>query len=315
MSTDQSYQPYDSPPQAEGSSRSSGKCLIWGCLIGLLMVILLIALVLGGTYWFYQRQITRFTDEKPMEIPVVDVTEEEVEEVKERITRFKQTVEPPSDGDPATVDEASTDTTADSAAAGDGDEDTESDAEPVEASPTELVLTARDINALIAGEPELRGRAYVDIEDGQISGKVSFPTDFVPGGGGRFFNADANFEVSMHDGILIVRLVDARVNGERLPESVRQAFASENLAKDAYKDPKNAEMLRQFESIDVVDDTIVLKLRSPEERSNENGDEATDQTLAEPTGEQETSRSELAETMEPAETAGVDEPASLEPAR
>ncbi len=36
----------------------------------------------------------------------------------------------------------------------------------------------------------------------------------------------------------------------------------QNLAKDAYKDPKNAEMLRKIESLEIKDGKIILKVRA-----------------------------------------------------
>jgi len=273
MSTEQPYEPYVGAQPQQTSDRGSSKCLIWGCLFALLLVIVLIVLVLGGTYWVYQGQVKRFTDEKPIEIPVVEVSEEELEEVKKRIFTFKQTVEPRVD-DGSVTDEKTTTGNTEQIPEGnalDQDDIDESASTDTPPAPTELRLTAREINALIAAEPDLRGRVYVDIKDGRITGKVSFPTDFLPAADGRYFNADADFDVFMRNGILIVQMVDARVNGEQIPETVRQALASENLAKEFSQDPQQAEILRQFESIEVVDDMIVLKLRSNqvEEKTDE----------------------------------------------
>ena len=36
----------------------------------------------------------------------------------------------------------------------------------------------------------------------------------------------------------------------------------QNLAKDAYKDPKNAEMIRKLESLEIKDGKIILKVRA-----------------------------------------------------
>ncbi|MEM6979208.1 MAG: hypothetical protein AAF539_06025, partial [Planctomycetota bacterium] len=128
---------------------------------------------------------------------------------------------------------------------------------------TELVLTSDELNALIAGNEQLRGRVFVDIVDGEITGKVSIPTDMLPGGKGRFFNADGRFDVSMQDGVLVVRLVGGSVKGEPIPEPIMEAFAQENLAKELYKNEQNARVLRKFESIEVGEDSILLKLREP----------------------------------------------------
>ena len=41
----------------------------------------------------------------------------------------------------------------------------------------------------------------------------------------------------------------------------------QNLAKDAYKDPKNAEMIRKLESLEVKDGKIILRVRAKASRS------------------------------------------------
>ena len=147
--------------------------------------------------------------------------------------------------------------------------------DPVELDPVqELALTAEEINALIATEEKMRGRVHVSIEDGELTGEISIPTDGFPGGSGRFLNASAAFEVSMDDGILFVRINRAVVKGEPVPESIMEGLRQQNLAKDVYKDEANAEMLRKFESIRVEGDKLILKLRDPE--AGDDGENASD---------------------------------------
>jgi len=97
--------------------------------------------------------------------------------------------------------------------------------------PTELILTAEQINALIQSNETFADRAYVEIEDGRIQAKVTIPTDQIPGGAGRHFNADAD--------------------------------------KELYDDANTAKMLHRFESIEVVDDTIRMRLKPTEKADKE----------------------------------------------
>ena len=99
------------------------------------------------------------------------------------------------------------------------------------------------------------------IADGNIQANISIPADQVPGGAGRFFNADAAVEVSMEDGVLIVKVVDAKIKGEPLPEAFMKGLAGENLAKEIYDDPDAAKILNHFDSIEVIDDAIHLRLK------------------------------------------------------
>lgn len=250
------------PPQKSGLG-----CWFWGCL-GTLVFALLAMIGLGfGTYWFLTNQVAKYTDAQPAEIPVVELEEQEFEELQARIEAFTSQVKAEQTQEAKSA-EASEEVNAEKAitakAETDGDSSevvAESAAEPTAEPMQELVLTAEEINALIAAEEQLRGRVFVRIEGGRVFGEVSIPTDMVPGGGGRFFNADAEFDVTMQDGILEVRLTNASVKGERIPDAVLEGLSQENLAEDAYQDRENAEILRKFESIEVVDDSIVLKLK------------------------------------------------------
>ena len=183
-------------------------------------------------YWWFKGQVNRYTAEAPADLPIVELPEDEVKAIQERIDSFKETVE-----------------------AGD--------------TPDDLELTSDELNALISTNDEMRGKAYVKIEDGLVTGDVSIPTDAIPGGKGRYFNASATFDVSLENGVLIVTLADATVKGEPLPPQFIDGMKKENLAKEAYKDPEVAKLLRQFDSIAVEGDKIVLKPRVEEKAAND----------------------------------------------
>ena len=129
-------------------------------------------------------------------------------------------------------------------------------------SSNDLVLTADEINALINSQPQLKGRLFVTIKDGRIAGDVSIPTDFLPGGKGRFFNASGTFDVTLENGVLIVTLASATVQGNPVPAEFIEQMRGENLARDAYNDPEVADTLRKFESLTIVDDKIILTPRA-----------------------------------------------------
>lgn len=135
----------------------------------------------------------------------------------------------------------------------------------------DLVLTADEINALINNEEELHGKVFIKINDGQVTGDVSIPVK------DRFLNGSATFNVSLESGVLIVTLAAAEVKGEPVPEKFLDVFSKENLAKDLYKDPKNAEMMRRFERIVIEDDTIVLKLKRDESAEEEGAETSAEE--------------------------------------
>ena len=60
----------------------------------------------------------------------------------------------------------------------------------------------------------------------------------------------------------MVMLESIEVNGKKPPDEMLAPLRQENLAKDAYKNPKNAEMIRKLESLEVKDGKIILKVRA-----------------------------------------------------
>ncbi|MFV2067843.1 MAG: hypothetical protein ACC645_12785 [Pirellulales bacterium] len=219
-------EPYKAETHEAAPEKKSGHCCLYGCLFSL--VFLLMLAVCGGFagYWFFQGQVAKYTSDKPAEMPVIEYSEEELAAIESRVETFKEA-----------IDKGET--------------------------PEDLVLTAEELNALISKEDGLRGKVYVTIQEGQVSGEVSIPADFVPGGKGRYFNATATFNVSLDHGVLIVTLADASVKGKRVPQAFIDGMAGENLAKDIYKDPEMAETFRRFDRLTIEDDKIVLKSASP----------------------------------------------------
>lgn len=244
-------------PGAAGANKGPWGCILWGCL-GVAAFSIFGMLLTGFLTWrFLTGQVEKYTDLEAAEIPVVEYDDEALEELSQRLERFQTQVRGPDDESPELEADLADNT------------ETNVPDEPAEQMPPpepiqELRLSAEEINALIGDNEQLRGKVFVRIEGGQLSGQVSIPTDMIPGGKGRYFNADADFSVSMENGILVIRLTGARVKGEPIPDEFMEGFSQQNLAKDAYNDAENAEILRKIESIQVVDDSILLKLRPVE---------------------------------------------------
>lgn len=182
-------------------------------------------------YRLVQQQINKYTASAPRDLPSVEVTAEEATAIKNRVESFKKAID-----------------------------DLEPEVEP-------LILTADEINALIANNPDLKNRVYLQIKDGKVSADVSFPLDNFPGLRGRYFNGSVTIQPSLENGVLIVKATEASINGEPLPEDFMSAIRNENLAKDLYKNVEFAKFLRRIERLEIEDDVIVLtpKVLTPEE--------------------------------------------------
>lgn len=221
MQTPDSPLMYEQTVQPPRKSRFG--CFMWGCLSVLIAGVLLCGVVGGGGYWWIRTQVQKYTVVEGLDLPVIQIDEEELLALDQRVEQFQESLDQES------------------------------------AEGFELVLTADELNALIQKNEQLRGRVFVEIADGKISGQISIPTDGLPGGKGRFLNAAATAEASFSNGKLVVRLVDAEVRGEKVPDVVMQALAKENIAEEFTKDPDAAEFLRGIESMEIVEDRIVLR--------------------------------------------------------
>jgi len=233
--------PY-APPERSSSSNKTVGCWIAGCLGSLFLGMLLIAAMGFGGYWFLTQQVEKYTDAEPAPMPPVEMEAEEIAELQKSFNDFFNQAMPESGENGSAV-------------ATDGEE------LPL---PNELVLTADQINALLQSNETFADRAYVEIKEGIILAKVTIPTDQVPGGAGRHFNADAEVDVSLQNGVLLIQIVDAKVKGESLPEEFSAELSKQNLAKELYEDPNTAKMLQRFESVEVLDNTIRMRLKPKE---------------------------------------------------
>ena len=199
-------------------------CFFWGCLsVIVVSLLIVIGVPVAGFFWV-RSAVLRYTADEAAVIKVVEIPREEVEQLNKRLRSFLKGM----DGGGAVND---------------------------------LVLSEKDINALIEQDEELRGRVYIRIKDGKIGGDVSIPADIAPGGSGRFFNASALFDVSVKNGFLWVSLSDASVNGEPIPAIFLNTIAEENLLKDLYEDKDSAKILQKIESVRIEEDKIILRAR------------------------------------------------------
>ena len=224
---DQQSPAAEQPPVQDGGhheDRRQGRgCFFWGCLsLVVVFLVLLIGIPLAA-YFTVRHYVNKFTSDVPLNIVAVELPEEEMKALEARFETF--------------------------------------DAAMDKGEPQDLEVTAKEINAMIAKDEQLKGHVFVRIADGKVGGDVSIPMDQLPGGGSRFLNATADFDVSMDGGVLIVTLADAKVNGAPLPQAIVDGFAGQNLAKEAYEDPDSAEVLRKFDSLEIVGDKIILKAR------------------------------------------------------
>ena len=223
-----------SPKQTKGRG-----CFFYGCLTTLILLIIVgVAGFLVINYGLKKLNalIEQYTESGPATLPAVQMSKAQYDELDKRVTAFEQALDAGKTVEP-------------------------------------LVLSAEDLNALMANNPALqafKGKAYVTIDGDQVKGQVSIPLSdlgSLPGLSklkGRYLNGSATLKASLDNGVLIVTMQSLQVKGQSPPANVMARLRAQNLAQDAYRDPKNAETLRKFESIEIKDGTISIRARAKE---------------------------------------------------
>ncbi len=246
---------YPNPvPYEEPEGRGCG-CYIKGCLI--LVVLFVMVCAVGGylAWTSYKQMVQDYTATEPEEIPVVEIERRKMKQLESRLEAFEKAIEAEPE-------------------LGEGGPDFVPNQAPLakpenQREPVTLKLTATELNALIAKSPKFRGRVLTEIVDGQIKAQVSLPIDDVPGMNslpgieGRFFNGNVTLEVAKEGQEFTVRVADAVIKGKPVPENWMNSLRKENLAEKFIQNPKTAEIIEKIDTIEVVEDGIVIKLRSP----------------------------------------------------
>ncbi len=197
----------------------------YGCLAGSALLVAMLTTAFLGL-WHLKRALNEFTDARPIPEPAAQVSAAQGQEVQQRFEAFGQAVR---------------------------------DHRPV----APLVVSAEDLNALIATSPRLRalrGRLYVVIEGGRLKGLASMPLS--EAGlrmfGGRYLNGIATFGFWLNHGVLGVRFDDFQVRGKSLPKLLMNRIRKEDLAQRLKPNPHAASALGRLQDIEVRDGKLVI---------------------------------------------------------
>ena len=234
------YQASKFEPAHIDAPRGRG-CFFYGCVFAGVGMLIMISLCGVGGFFMYkslQNVVVEYTGTEPRPLPKVEVTKEEQAELRERVAAFRKALEAGDDTPP-------------------------------------LELSSDDVNALIEQNGDFKDKIYVKLDGDKIKGQVSLPLDEIgeniPIFGrlviGRYLNGEAEFKASIKDGEPIVRIESIEANGKTLPEELMKSLRTENLAKDARRNPENAEMFDKIESLEVKDGKLIIKARSKEKPS------------------------------------------------
>jgi hypothetical protein len=207
-----------------GTKRPRG-CLFYG---GITLLVLFLVILIAGLVGLQlaRRVFNQFTDTKPAPLPTVQMSQTEMGNIQRRVEAFRKAVRDHSLVPP-------------------------------------LTLTADDINALVASDPELealKGKLFVTIEGNSIKGQLAVPLEELgmPMFTGRYLNGTGTFAVSLQNGVLRVTLKEFLGKGKPLPGLYMGKIRKQNLAANANADPRAAEALGHVQDIQVKDGQLII---------------------------------------------------------
>jgi hypothetical protein len=200
-------------------------CFFYGCITGVVLLVMVLGALLTGLH-YVKKLVNSFTDTQPIELPTVQMSQAEIDKLKQRFETFQQEIREGRLTKP-------------------------------------LTLTADDINALIASGAEwktLKGKFYIRTEGDQLKGDVSVPLQEVGLAmfKGRYLNGRATFDLVFSNGALVVTPRNILVRGKPLPEVYMQEIRKQNLAVGLTNQPAAVAVLKGLQDIRVEAGNLVI---------------------------------------------------------
>jgi hypothetical protein len=179
-------------------------CFGKGCLILIGSALVLFLVFCVCSYLFFTHGVI---SSKPADLPIKELPPQELSAVQERIQQFEST--PPTPIATPTPTPTPGETPA-----------PEGEATPTPPPGRELVLSAAEINGLIANSRHGRGHAFVTINGDTANVQMSVPSDKIPGFPRGYLNG--TFTITAHEPTPIRELQVSKVaaNGYPVPSSV-----------------------------------------------------------------------------------------------
>ena len=184
------------PPKRPGMG-----CLGKSCLtLGILAALVFLLLTVGGYFYFSRGVIAQ----SAVPLPVHELPPEALNDVRQRIDQFEAM--PPAP--PSPPPESTGPTPAPTAAA------------PAPTPERLLVVTADEINGLIAANPKSRGHASVSLSGNTATVQLSIPSDKVPGFPRGYLNGSFVITTNGPTAITNLQVSKIRANGYPVPSGV-----------------------------------------------------------------------------------------------
>lgn len=122
-------------------------------------------------------------------------------------------------------------------------------------------LPADEINRLLATNPDLKGRVWLHLEDGQARVEFSMPLDKTrkPELKGRYLNGEARLEFKLaDDGFPVLQVVSVEANGKSPPGWLASKITHRNFLDNVHNNPHLYELLNRIEDVAITNNAVVI---------------------------------------------------------
>jgi hypothetical protein len=207
-------------------------CFAKGCLILIVFGIVLAIACSAGIYWGFRHHSalvrgmywltkTHAITDMPAPIPPYQTTDEKINATVERWRNFEANVR-----------------------AG---------------QPTEIELSADDLNDLIASNRDTRGKLFASIENGRLRLQASIPLGEIGGRSGYYFSGDIIIQSAGWEALVRPSLSRITINNQPLPADVLDWKYQSRPLRDYLNAAENPWNATTFE---IRDDKVILRSRS-----------------------------------------------------
>jgi hypothetical protein len=124
--------------------------------------------------------------------------------------------------------------------------------------PTEIELSAEDLNNLIASNERLRGKMFASIEGDRLRLQVSVPLGEIAGRSGYYLNGDVGIQPQGSESLVSPRLAKITINNQPLPPDVLDWKYQSRPLRDYLEESESPWNTTTFE---VRDGNVLLKSR------------------------------------------------------
>jgi len=223
----------EAPPAQKDGPGCFGK----GCLLFVALALIGVLLIGLGSYWFVGHEVVA---KEPARIPVEEISHDQLSDLNHRVEQFRATPPTPQPTvAPSVANEAPTPTPSVSTG-----------------SERQLIVTASEINGIIAANKKARGHAYVSLSGNTATVQLSIPTDKMPGLPPGYLNGSFNITTNGPTPITGLRVSRVEANGYSVPSGITSwSYRGQSLMGYAVQ----AVAPYKVNTVEVVDGKVIAR--------------------------------------------------------